>query len=40
MDADASRIEVGDGGGRTAVDEFNWDGAGMGLGLQIVFEEE
>ena len=40
MNADAGRIEVGDGGGKTAVDELNWDGAGMGLGLQIVLENE
>ena len=40
MNADAGRIEVGDGGGRTAVDELNWDGAGMGLGLQIVLQKE
>ena len=31
---------MGDGGGKTAVDELNWDGAGMGLGLQIVLEKE
>ena len=40
MNADAGRIEVGDGGGRIAVDELKWDGAGMGLGLQIVLEKE
>ena len=40
MDANVSRIEVGDGGGRTAVDKFNWDGAKVGLRLQVVFEEE
>ena len=40
MNADAGKIEVGDGGGRTAVDELNWDGAGMGLGLHIVLDKE
>ena len=40
MDANVSRIKVGNGGGRTAVDKFNWDGAGVGLRLQIVFEEK
>ena len=40
MNADAGRIQVGDGGGTTAVDELNSDGARMGLGLQIVLEKE
>ena len=40
MNANAGRIEVGDGSGRTAVDELKWDGARMGLGLQIVREKE
>ena len=29
-----------DGSGITAVDELKWDGAGMGLGLQMVLEKE
>ena len=40
MDANVSRIEVDNGGGKTAVDKLNWDGARVGLRLQIVFEEE
>ena len=40
MDADAGRIEVDDGSGRTPVDELNWDWGGMGLGLQMVLEKE
>ena len=35
MDANVSRIEVGNGGGRTAVDKFNLDGPGVGLSVRI-----
>ena len=36
MDADAGVVEVGDGGGRTAVNELQGDGMGMGGGPEFV----
>ena len=36
MDANARVVEVGDGGGRTAVNELHGDGVGVGCGLEFV----
>ena len=36
MDANAGVVEVGDGGGRTAVNELHGDGVGVGGGLEFV----
>ena len=40
VDAHTGREEVGDGGCGTAVNELNWDGMWVGLGLQLVRGEE
>ena len=36
MNADAGGVEMGDMGGRTAVDEFDRNGMGVGGGLQLI----